>query len=592
MPPSGTIVGARRPPALARSEARVNENDGPPVRAGAGLSAGRASWLVGLALILTAAAALKPILWDDEVYFQFARHIVQHPLDPYGARIWVYGRTLDGLFVLAPPVLLYWWAGAMAVFGRELSLTALALFPFVAAYAFAFDSLARRFAPAISAPLTVMAATSAWPLVTVSYMLDVPAMALGLSALALFIAATARQSRGLIIMAGLFAGLAVQTKYNAAAAVAAMLIWSVFERRLADGVLAGFIAALVFCVIELLILAKYGHSHFVIHLLSAPPSTDSIARTVSRLRQLSYGYVQNVTPAMIGASMLVPFVLFRSGRWAAVSAACMIVLFALAALGFDRVLGRYIPGATPVKMPSFLTLSGLLGLGSIGYGAAFVFSSRGRTVCKDTGASFLLSWFAANVLVYVVMSPFPAARRMGEILAASALFVGRAGVLFEERRIRRAVWAVTAVSAMCGVTMLGICLVDGKNVERTAREAAVFVRASAAGHEAKHLGTLAFAHYLDAEGIARVDVENTIFKPGDLLVAEVNEREQIASIEAAGLEVIATIRSGVNLGVSVSTSFFRAGNPWSAGPDTRPAMLVFRARRATGIPLAFTRASR
>ncbi len=592
MPPSETIAGAHHPPAPARNEAGVNEKNGPPARAGMDLCAARACCLIALAVVLTAAAALKPILWDDEVYFQFARHIAQHPFDPYGARIWVYGRSLDGLFVLAPPVLLYWWAGAMAAFGRELSLTAMALFPFAAAYAFAFDSLARRFAPAISLPLTAMAATSAWALVTIGYMLDLPAVALGLTALALFIAASARQSRGLVVLAGLVAGFAMQTKYNAAAALGAMLIWSIFARRVVDGVLAGLTAAFVFCAIEFLIFAKYGHSHFLIHVLSAPSSTDGFARGASRLRQLSYGYVQNVTPAMIGASMLVPTIMGFRGRAAAAAAACMVLLFALAAGGFDRVLGHSIPGMTPEKMPSVLTLSGLLGLGTMACGAVFLFSSRGRALRKDRGASFLLSWLAVEALVYFVMSPFPAARRMGEILAASALFAGRAAVLLEDKRTKRVVWAVAAISALCGATMLGIGLVDGNNVERTAREAAAFVRARAEGREAKHLGTLAFAHYLDAEGIARADFDGAILAPGDLLVADMDERTRIAVLEAAGLEVIATIRSGLNLGVSVSTNFFRAGNPWSAGAETRPALLVFRAGRITGIPRALTPAWR
>ena len=95
--------------------------------------------LAALAAVLTASGIAKPILWDDEVYFQFAQHIVHHPFDPYGLSIWIGGRSSNGLNVLAPPFLLYWWAGAIAVFGNNVSLTAFALLPFAVAYTVGFS---------------------------------------------------------------------------------------------------------------------------------------------------------------------------------------------------------------------------------------------------------------------------------------------------------------------------------------------------------------------------------------------------------------------------------------------------------------------
>jgi hypothetical protein len=181
--------------------------------------------LFALALALTIAAGLKPILWDDEVYFQFARFIAGHPLDPYRAPIWVAGHTGDGLHVLAPPFLLYWWAGAIALIGNDPSATAVALIPFAVIYVWSFHSLASRFAPALAMPLTVMASLSPWPLVTISYMLDFPAMALELAALALFVQGTETRSRSLVLAAGVSAGLAMETKYNAVGIVGTVLVW-------------------------------------------------------------------------------------------------------------------------------------------------------------------------------------------------------------------------------------------------------------------------------------------------------------------------------------------------------------------------------
>ena len=63
--------------------------------------------------------------------------------------------------------------------------------------------------------------------------------------------------------------------------------------------------------------------------------------------------------------------------------------------------------------------------------------------------------------------------------------------------------------------------------------------------------------------------------------------EHITALESAGLQPLATIRAGINLGVSVSTMFYRAQDPWFAAPDTRPAVVVFRVTRATAIPPPF-----
>ena len=241
--------------------------------------------LFALAAALTIAAAVKPILWDDEVYFQFARFIADHPFDPYGAQIWIRGDTGGGLYVLAPPFLLYWWAGAIALIGTDPSATSIALFPFAVIYVWAFYSLARCFAPAQAMALTVMASLSPWPLVTISYMLDFPAMALELAAFALFVRGTATSSGGLVLAAGVSAGLAMETKYNAVGVVGAMLLWGILARRVSDAVLAAAVAMLLFAAVEALIAAKYGHSHFVINLFESA-ATKSLNSEISRLRTL------------------------------------------------------------------------------------------------------------------------------------------------------------------------------------------------------------------------------------------------------------------------------------------------------------------
>jgi hypothetical protein len=543
--------------------------------------------LGGLAVALTLAAVLKPILWDDEVYFQFARHIVQHPLDPYGAKIWILGHTADGLYVLAPPVLLYWWAGALALLGSDVSLSAIGLFPFAAVYTIAFHRLARRFAPALALPATIMATISAWGLVTISYMLDFPAVALGLAAVALFIAGTTRNARHLVIAAGIVAGIALETKYSAAASVGIMLLWGLFTRRVIDAVIAAAAACLVFGAIETLIALRYGHSHFIIHVLGAPPANGMI-QEISRLRGLLYGVFQNSGPLAVAALLLAPIALGSRHKAAMANVVFVVVAFGLAAVGLDRVLGLVIPGTTPERMPMILTMSGLLGLALVVQGVQlFGVTSRRTAALNGRDGWFLLAWLAIETVVYFAMSPFPAARRLGGIAAVTLLLAARAVVSAELHAMRRPlIGAAIAINAVSGLTMLAISLVDGRNVEATAAAAAQFMRINGSGANWQ-LSSLAFAHYFDASGIRRADVATTNLVPGDLLATDALDPERITALETAGLQPLATIRAGINLGVSVSTAFYRAQNPWFAAPDARPSVVVFRATKATAVPPPF-----
>src|SRR5262249_42554130 len=95
----------------------------------------------------------------------------------------------------------------------------------------------------------------------VGFMLDVPALGLGLAALAVFV----RGGRGSWLTAGVLAGLAMQTKYTAFVVPAAVFWYGVTHRRLLPAILAGLVAAGVFIGWEGLMAVRYGESHFLHH---------------------------------------------------------------------------------------------------------------------------------------------------------------------------------------------------------------------------------------------------------------------------------------------------------------------------------------
>src|SRR5262245_32890858 len=154
-------------------------------------------------MVLTLANAAKPLVIDDTAYTYFARQIAAEPTDPYGFEILWYDGAQPAFQVLAPPVLPYWLAGSMVLFGDEPVRWKLALFPFALALAAALRSLLARFAPGFETPLLWMAILSPPVLPFLNLMLDVPSLALGLLSLALFLGSSDRGSAAGAAAAGL-----------------------------------------------------------------------------------------------------------------------------------------------------------------------------------------------------------------------------------------------------------------------------------------------------------------------------------------------------------------------------------------------------
>src|SRR5262249_15093515 len=97
-------------------------------------------------------------------------------------------------------------------------------------------------------------------------MLDVPALSLMLLALVLFMRACDRGTLTPAVLAGLVAGVAMQTKYTAAVAPALFLIYGRLVGRTRAGVLAAVLSALLFVGWEGFMASRYGASHFVLAL--------------------------------------------------------------------------------------------------------------------------------------------------------------------------------------------------------------------------------------------------------------------------------------------------------------------------------------
>src|SRR5262249_12257888 len=155
-------------------------------------------------------------------------------------------------------LLLYWWAAGIRLFGENPFLWKVWLLPISLVLVFALHALARRFARGIDGPLVCLIVLSPSLLPGLNLMLDVPALALGLAALARFLRALDRDATGAALLAGVVAGLAMQSKYTALVTPAVLLLGAGLCRRLRLGALAAAAALAVFAGWEVFIALRHG----------------------------------------------------------------------------------------------------------------------------------------------------------------------------------------------------------------------------------------------------------------------------------------------------------------------------------------------
>ena len=319
-------------------------------------AATRRGSLLLLAVLFTLLNAFKPLHVDDAAYYYYARQAATDPLDPYGFAIFWYDQPEPANEVLAPPVLPYWWSLALRV-TQEPVLWKLWLFPFSLCLVVALHGLFRRFCGRLALLLTWLTVLSPALLPGFNLMLDVPALALGLGSLLLFIrgvdgtppptpspkrrggagkrgsclsAPPLRFGEGVggwgccaSALAGVMAGLAMQTKYTALLAPAAMFLYALSHGRLRWWPLALLPALALFAAWEAFVAHRYGQSHFLYHL------------THGRDSLLQRGYLLPLLFSLTGT--VAPAVLLLGLCALRVRTAFVLTAAALIALGFAAV---------------------------------------------------------------------------------------------------------------------------------------------------------------------------------------------------------------------------------------------------------------
>ena len=488
--------------------------------------------LAGLACLVTLLNAFKPLTVDDTVYYWYARHIAAHPLDPYGFQV---HEGLDANAVLTPLGVPYWWAAAYRLFGERPFLWKLWLLPFPLILTFSLYALCRRFARGLEMPLVVLMALSPTVLPCLNLMLDLPALALNLAALVVFIRACDRDGWGQAVAAGLIAFLAIQAKYTGFLAPAAMLLYAVCFRRIRFGVVAAALPLALFVGVECLIAHAYGESHFLraLHDREAPPMGKLLL--VQPLLGILGGTAS--AAAVLGLAAL-------GARRRVVLTAATVVLLGFAAVAFlparyGVLLGGAQPGRPKLSVNTLvfggfgLALCGLLAAAAwrlcrLGRPGAW----RPRPWRRWRAEAFLALWLGLEIAGYFALSPYPAVRRVMGIGVVGVLLLGRlASRTCRAPERARLVWGAAAVSGLLGLAAFGADFAIYHAEQAAAEKAVRRIREQdpAAVIWAPDLDG-AFTFYALHAGMRRLMPSDASPRPGDWLV----DLRKIGDVEPSG----------------------------------------------------------
>lgn len=494
----------------------------------------------GLAVILTVLNAAKPAVVDDTAYLLFAKHLAADPGHPYAFELFWYREPEPAMRILMPPVVPYALVPGYLAFGDQLFLWKLTLFPFAAVLCHALAFLFRRFARGAEDTLLPMAVLGPAVLPLFNVMLDVPALALGMAAVACFVRGCDRDRVGWVAAAGVLAGLAMQTKYSMLPVPAVLLWYAILTRRVSNpsacakgstgrllfGLAAPAVAVAVFWGWESVVERIHGESHFLHH-LQDQGSRGGLGEVLTEKAKLFQPMVSYLGGLGIGWGLLAAAsagVPRRLLVGAAVAGAVGVAAVCVLPFADTVVLRKPVTG-TP-KLDLAVLVFGTLGTGVLvaavwAMGVLFRPGIRRGFVRWSPDSWFVCGWLMIEIAAYFALTPFPAGRRVIGICAVLGILAGRTAVLTRFHRRETAVpgW-IAGVTVAAGLGLFAIDTWDAYP-ERELGVRAAEVAGDGGPHAVWFQGHWGFQYYCDRAGMRLVVPGVSKLRAGDRLVVPV-----------------------------------------------------------------------
>jgi len=532
------------------------------------------------ALLLTLLNAPKPVHIDDTAYCFFAAQAAAHPLDPLGFKILWDQKPQPAVEVPAPPLVTYWLAAGMKLFGPRPFLWKLWFLPFILLLGASFHWLLRRFARGVEQPLLWLVLLSPAILPALNLMLDVPMLGLSLFSLCLFFHAGDRESLPLTLLAGLAAGLAIETKHAALLAPAVMTAVGILRRKPWSGGAAAAVAGAIFVAWEGMNGLRYGTCQFVTSVFHFPFSVPK-----SQILLPAVVYVGGLAPALLVlgvASLKVRprIVLLLAGLFLLVLPGIALLPDRWAEFLEDR--GEEFLRLSPLTLLFLLTGASLIGLA-----AALAWKLAGRRGNPGSFRGFpfsrpadriLAAWLCLELAGCIALSPFMAARRVLPLIVVLALLFGRYAAL-TRRPQKRILVAIAAFSVALG---LGYAAVDYREADaqrESVDRAARWIEERHEGGKVWYAGHWGFQYYADRQGMAPIIPDGSALRPGDwLVIPERRISQQIVILRNRDVELAQLLELDDTLPYRTVMGYWAGKVPLERRRGPRLSVEIYRVR--------------
>ncbi|MCC7398727.1 MAG: glycosyltransferase family 39 protein [Planctomycetes bacterium] len=529
----------------------------------------RRPWLLALvlAVAMTLANLWEPLTVDDVCHHYYAAQVAAAPADPYGFVVPWHQQPRPAWQVMVPPVHSYWWAAALRLFGDSPPLWHLWFLPIYWLLCASVLDLLRRWARPHAAAVTAAIGLGPALLPGANFMLDVPMLAFALASLACLQRAVDRRSVPLGLAAGVLLGLALQTKYSALAYFGPWFLLALWRRRPRE-LLAGLagVVATAGGIEWLLALAHGGGSYFLQHLGNAPARDwDHVLRGLL----MQYGVL-----GMPAALLALWGLGVRGWRFAAA--------------GLVYAAGYLLVAWSPLRSngaPGLVHGAGYAAMVALTWGATlwllWVAARRGLRRRRPAALAgvFFAAWFVAELAASLLMSPFPAARRvLGMTVVAT---VAAAWWSARQRGSQAPVRLMALVTVGLGLGYQLLDCIEGTAWTAAAPATAAWARQYAPAAALFFTGGWGFEYYAPRAGMRPLLTAGTVLRAGDLVAAGSLDGTELPWFEASELlEPVAELTFGDDVvPLSLHHGYYSGRRPIDHQHGPRYVVRLLRARR-------------
>ncbi len=441
----------------------------------------------------------KAVHIDDPVVLRVTENVLENPLDPFAGGIDWFGSIEPFWKVTTnPPFLSYYLAPFAAVSGGVEVILHLAMLPFVLILILGLLSLGRRFSGSAFWPAIFVAASPA-VVVSLNLMRDVPAMAVSVVGIALFVDGIDRDLPRRVALGSLTAGLAVVIKYSAVVLLPLLFLYVLLRGPLRRLLVASG-SLLPLAIWSIFSAWRYGQAHPAYLMMGQIPGQGR-----------EWGEHSFAAVLIVGCSLLLAPLLARNARPSSEPYAFLLVIAALAAgpLGSLLRLGR-------IDLQYAIAFS--LGTGLLGL--VFFHGIRSWWSAASPERAdwcFLLFWLLAALASALLLVPFPAVRHLLPALPPLSLLAWKIAMatpsVFQARRLAPGVLLLQAALSMLVAGADAAYAGTYREFARSARRAW-----TSEGAAVWYVGHWGWKFYADQAGFRAVHGNGEFPAPGDLLL--------------------------------------------------------------------------